>query len=33
MIVTEHSQADWYEVTDLAESERNEGGFGSTGTK
>jgi dUTP pyrophosphatase len=33
MIVTEHSQADWHEVTDLAESERNEGGFGSTGTK
>ena len=33
MVVTAHSQADWHEVTNLAESERNEGGFGSTGTK
>jgi dUTP pyrophosphatase len=33
MIIAEHNQADWQLVTDLGESERSAGGFGSTGTK
>jgi dUTP pyrophosphatase len=33
MIIAEHNQADWQLVTDLGESERSAGGFGSTGTR
>lgn len=32
MIIAEHSQADWQEVNALGQSERDAGGFGSTGT-
>ena len=32
MIIAQHAQADWQLVSDLAESERDAGGFGSTGT-
>jgi dUTP diphosphatase len=32
MIIAEHSQADWQEVDILGQSERDAGGFGSTGT-
>ena len=32
MILSEHSQADWQEVNALGQSERDAGGFGSTGT-
>lgn len=31
MIITAYERADWQEVTTLEESERGEGGFGSTG--
>lgn len=32
MIIAEHCQADWQEVDSLGRSERDAGGFGSTGT-
>lgn len=32
MIIAQHAQADWQAVSDLGESERDAGGFGSTGT-
>lgn len=32
MIIAQHAQADWLVVSDLGESERDAGGFGSTGT-
>lgn len=32
MIIAQHAQADWHAVNDLADSERDAGGFGSTGT-
>ena len=32
MIIAEHNQADWQEVNALGESDRDAGGFGSTGT-
>ncbi len=33
LVITKHERADWIEVEKLAETERGEGGFGSTGTK
>ncbi len=33
MVIARHEQAEWIEVQDLMETERGEGGFGSTGTK
>ena len=32
MIIAQHAQADWLAVSDLDSSERDAGGFGSTGT-
>jgi dUTP diphosphatase len=32
MILAEHVQADWHEVSELGQSARDTGGFGSTGT-
>ena len=32
MIIAKHNQADWQEVSELGQSERDAGGFGSTGT-
>lgn len=32
MVIAEHAQANWQEVNKLAETDRSEGGFGSTGT-
>ena len=32
MIIAEHAQADWLKVSELGRSERDAGGFGSTGT-
>jgi dUTP pyrophosphatase len=33
MIIARHEQAEWVEVQELRETERGEGGFGSTGKK
>lgn len=33
MIIAKHEQAEWVEVSELQESERGAGGFGSTGKK
>ncbi len=33
MVIAKHEQAEWIEVEELADSERGEGGFGSTGKK
>ncbi len=33
LVIAQHEQADWMEVTELSETSRGEGGFGSTGTK
>ncbi|WP_103866995.1 dUTP diphosphatase [Aquimarina sp. I32.4] len=33
MVVAKHERADWVEVTELSETSRGEGGFGSTGIK
>ena len=33
MIIAKHEKADWHEVIELIETERGEGGFGSTGKK
>jgi len=33
MVIAKHERADWLEVTELSETSRGEGGFGSTGVK
>lgn len=33
MVIAPHEQAEWQEVSELEETERGAGGFGSTGTK
>lgn len=33
MVIAQHSQAQWVEVTELSSTDRGEGGFGSTGVK
>ena len=33
MIIAKHERAEWIEVTELSETSRGEGGFGSTGVK
>lgn len=33
LIIAKHERAQWIEVTELSQTERGEGGFGSTGTK
>ncbi|RSK41477.1 dUTP diphosphatase [Mangrovimonas spongiae] len=33
MVIAKHERAEWQEVTELTETDRGEGGFGSTGTK
>jgi len=33
MVITKHEQADWEEVDNLENTQRGEGGFGSTGIK
>ena len=33
LVIAKHERADWQEVQELSETERGEGGFGSTGTK
>lgn len=33
MVIAKHEQAEWVEVQELTETERNAGGFGHTGTK
>ena len=33
MVITKHEQADWEEVDNLENTQRGEGGFGSTGLK
>ena len=33
LVIAKHERADWNEVTELSETSRGEGGFGSTGTK
>ncbi|WP_108869503.1 dUTP diphosphatase [Aquimarina aquimarini] len=33
MVIAKHERADWVEVTELSETSRGEGGFGSTGIK
>lgn len=33
MVIASHEQAEWLEVSELIETERGEGGFGSTGKK
>ena len=33
LVIAKHERAEWEEVQELSETERGEGGFGSTGTK
>ena len=33
LVIAKHERADWEEVTELSETSRGEGGFGSTGTR
>mgnify|MGYP003614756379 FL=1 len=33
LIIAKHERAEWFEVTELSETSRGEGGFGSTGVK
>ncbi len=33
MVIAKHERAEWLEVTELSETSRGEGGFGSTGVK
>ncbi|GAB5473237.1 MAG: dUTP diphosphatase [Maribacter sp.] len=33
LVIAKHERADWIEVTELSETNRGEGGFGSTGVK
>ncbi|MBR9758281.1 MAG: dUTP diphosphatase [Algicola sp.] len=33
MVIAKHERAEWQQVTELTETDRGEGGFGSTGTK
>jgi dUTP pyrophosphatase len=33
IVIAQHSQAQWIEVTELSSTDRGEGGFGSTGVK
>ena len=33
MVIAKHERAEWEEVENLSDTERGEGGFGSTGTK
>lgn len=33
LIIAKHERAEWLQVTELSETERGEGGFGSTGVK
>lgn len=33
LVIAKHERADWQEVSELSETSRGEGGFGSTGTK
>ncbi|MAB48766.1 MAG: dUTP diphosphatase [Flavobacteriaceae bacterium] len=33
LVIAKHERADWIEVEELSETDRGEGGFGSTGTK
>ncbi|ADY29221.1 dUTP pyrophosphatase [Cellulophaga sp. RHA_52] len=33
LVIAKHERAEWIEVNELSETERGEGGFGSTGTK
>lgn len=33
LVIAKHERTDWEEVTELSETSRGEGGFGSTGTK
>lgn len=33
LVIAKHERAEWEEVSELSETERGEGGFGSTGTK
>jgi dUTP pyrophosphatase len=33
LVIAKHERADWIEVSELTETSRGEGGFGSTGTK
>lgn len=32
LVIAKHERAEWFEVTELSETSRGEGGFGSTGT-
>lgn len=33
LVIAKHERAEWFQVTELSETSRGEGGFGSTGTK
>ena len=33
LVIAKHERAEWHEAQELSETERGEGGFGSTGTK
>ena len=33
LVVTKHERAEWVDAIELSETDRGEGGFGSTGTK
>jgi dUTP pyrophosphatase len=33
LVIAKHERADWTEVQELSQTERGEGGFGSTGVK
>ena len=33
LVIAKHERAEWKEVNELSETDRGEGGFGSTGTK
>ena len=33
LVIAKHERAEWFQVTELSETSRGDGGFGSTGTK
>mgnify|MGYP000891148736 CR=1 FL=1 len=33
LVIAKHERAEWVQVEELSETDRGEGGFGSTGTK
>jgi dUTP pyrophosphatase len=33
LVIAKHERSEWFQVTELSETSRGEGGFGSTGTK